>query len=171
MHATQSDGPHSQVIVAQISRLSARQNKPDIVNGKGFPICVKWWSKYCLIKACNTCTRQLCSKFENVQLNDNDAVIITEYQQKRLHLRVLRCRCVLRPYISKFLVFLFFSANFFYHMAGSSRLKTGTSVGVGADVAGVKGTWQNLEDPSGETVVERSEGTNLSVPYMVIWLF
>jgi hypothetical protein len=115
-----SDGPHSQVMVAPISRLSARRDKPDIVNGKGFPICVKWWLKYCLIIACNTGTRQLCSKFGNIQLNNNDVVIITEYQQKRLYLRVLRCRCVLRPYISKFLVFLFFSANFFYHMARSS---------------------------------------------------
>jgi hypothetical protein len=56
-------------------------------------------------------------------------------------------------------------------MAGSSRLKTGTGVGVGADVAGVRGSWQNLEDPSGETVVERGKGTNLSVPYTVIWPF
>jgi hypothetical protein len=101
-------------------------------------------------------------------LNDNDVVIITEYQQKRLHLGVLRCRCILRPYISKFFLFLFFSADFFYHMAGSSRLKTGTGVGVGADVAGVKGSWQNLEDPSGETVVERGEGMNLSVPYVKV---
>jgi hypothetical protein len=36
-------------------------------------------------------------------------------------------------------------------MAGSSRLKTGTGVGVGADAAGVKGGWQNLEDPSGDS--------------------
>jgi hypothetical protein len=33
---------------------------------------------------------------------------------------------------------------------------------------GVKGGWQNLEDPSGETVVERGKDMNLSVPYMVI---
>lgn len=46
-----------------------------------------------------------------------------------------------------------------YHTAGLRvRLKTGTGVGVGADAAGVKGGWQNLEDPSGETVVEKGEG-------------
>jgi hypothetical protein len=117
MHAMWSDGPHSQVIAAQISRLSARWDKPDIVNGKGFPICVKWWSKYCLIIACDIGAWQLHSK-GNVRLNDNNVVIITEYQQKRLHLRVLRCRHVLRPYISKFLVFLFFSVDFFITWLG-----------------------------------------------------
>ena len=35
-------------------------------------------------------------------------------------------------------------------------MKTGTGVGVTAGAGGVKGGWQNLEDPSGET--ERGEG-------------
>lgn len=47
-----------------------------------------------------------------------------------------------------------------YHTAGLRvRLKTGTGASVAADAGGVKGGWQNLEDPSGETVVERGEGT------------
>jgi hypothetical protein len=37
-------------------------------------------------------------------------------------------------------------------------LKTATGAGVAAGAVGVKGGWQNLEDPSGETVVERDEG-------------
>lgn len=47
-----------------------------------------------------------------------------------------------------------------YHTAGLRvKLKTGTSMGVGASTGGVKGGWQNLEDPSEETVVERGEGS------------
>ena len=46
-----------------------------------------------------------------------------------------------------------------YHTAGLRvKLKTGTGAGVAADAGRVKGGWQNLEDPSGETVVERGEG-------------
>ena len=46
-----------------------------------------------------------------------------------------------------------------YHSTGLRvRLKTGTGVGVAAGADGVKGGWQNLEDPSGETVAERGEG-------------
>ena len=44
-----------------------------------------------------------------------------------------------------------------YHTAGLRvKLKTGNGTGVAADGGVVKGGWQNLEDPSGETgVVER----------------
>jgi hypothetical protein len=46
-----------------------------------------------------------------------------------------------------------------YHMAGLRvKLKTGTGAGVAAGAGVVKGGWQNLEDPSGGTVVERGEG-------------
>lgn len=46
-----------------------------------------------------------------------------------------------------------------YHTAGLRvRLKAATGAGVAAGADGVKGGWQNLEDPSGETVVERGEG-------------
>lgn len=47
-----------------------------------------------------------------------------------------------------------------YHTAGLRvRVKTGTDMGVGAGTGGVKGGWQNLEDPSEETVVERGKGS------------
>jgi hypothetical protein len=46
-----------------------------------------------------------------------------------------------------------------YYTAGlRARLKAEADEGVGAGAGGVKGGWQNLEDPSGETVVERGEG-------------
>lgn len=46
-----------------------------------------------------------------------------------------------------------------YYTAGMrARLKAESGEGVAASACGVKGGWQNLEDPSGETVVERGEG-------------
>ena len=46
-----------------------------------------------------------------------------------------------------------------YHTAGLRvKLKTATGEGVAAGTGSVKGGWQNLEDPSGETVMERGEG-------------
>jgi hypothetical protein len=45
-----------------------------------------------------------------------------------------------------------------YHTAGLRvRLKTGTGSSVAESAGVVKGGWQNLEDPGGETVVERGE--------------
>jgi hypothetical protein len=50
-----------------------------------------------------------------------------------------------------------------YHEAGLRvRLKTETGMGIGANAGGVKGGWQNLEDPVGETVVERGESSKLT---------
>lgn len=46
-----------------------------------------------------------------------------------------------------------------YHTAGlRARLKAETDESVAAGAGGVKGGWQNLEDPSEEMVVERGEG-------------
>ena len=46
-----------------------------------------------------------------------------------------------------------------YHTAGLRvKLKTATGAEVAAGAGGVKGGWQNLEDPNGGTVVERGEG-------------
>ena len=46
-----------------------------------------------------------------------------------------------------------------YYTAGlRARLKAESGEGVAAGAGGVKGGWQNLEDSSGETVVERGEG-------------
>jgi hypothetical protein len=46
-----------------------------------------------------------------------------------------------------------------YHSAGLRvRFKAETGEGVATGTGGIKGGWQNLEDPSGETMVERGEG-------------
>jgi hypothetical protein len=45
-----------------------------------------------------------------------------------------------------------------YHTAGLTGLKAESGEGVATGAGGVKGGWQNLEDPSGGTVVERGEG-------------
>ena len=45
-----------------------------------------------------------------------------------------------------------------YYTAGlRARLKAESGEGVAAGAGGVKGGWQNLEDSSGETVVEMDE--------------